>query len=287
VVVTHRSADTVSATLRALTKLPLVEVIVVDNDSPDETSHVVAAELPPNGRLVSQDNLGFGAGNNRGVAELSAPVDAVLFLNPDAELSPEDFGVLAAYLADHPSVGMVGASVWRDGSPLRSAGRSAGVLTEWARELPSAVTRWLPARPVEPAEAATGPVTYVEGACMLVRRAAFDEVAGFDDGFFLFFEELDLADRLRAGGWETHLVVEARVQHTVAASRSRTPFSGERHFAASTYRYLYKARSRRAARTWFAGVRGLWLSRQLTGRLPSEERKARVAAVRQMARALR
>lgn len=285
VVVTHQSEDTVATTLRALAQLPLEEVIVVDNDSTDETSHVAAAALPANGRLVRQANRGFGAGNNRGVAELTAPAEFVLFLNPDAAIDRPSFERLLAYVDAHPTVAMVGPSVWRDGEELRSAGRDASVLTEWARELPRALSRWLPARPLEPGTARTGPVGYVEGACMLVRLEALRAVGGFDEGFFLFFEELDLARRLRAAGWQTHLVADARVDHAVAASRRKTAFSGEPHFAASTYRYLHKRRSRAAARMWFTGVTALWAVRVRTGRMSAEDRDRRVEAVHRMRQA--
>lgn len=282
-VVTHGSAATVADTIASLAALPLEQVVVVDNDSPDETVTVARQVLPANGLLVEGDNVGFGAGNNRGVAALTEPCEAVLFLNPDATLTSRDFAALLAYLDAHPSVGMVGGAIWRAGTALQSGGREASVLTEWRRELPGAIGRWLPDRPMRPDELRTGDVTYVEGACMLVRRAAFDEVGGFDEQFFLFFEEIDIARRLRARGWQVHVVADARVEHVVAASRSGTRFSGEPHFAASTYRYLRVSRSRSAAALWFAGIRLLWSLRSSLGRMAADDRKARVAAVRQMA----
>lgn len=282
-VVTHGSAATVADTIASLAALPLEQVVVVDNDSPDDTVTLVRGVLPASGVLVEGDNVGFGAGNNRGVAALTKPCEAVLFLNPDATLDPADFMAMVSHLESHPMVGMVGAAMWRAGIPLQSGGREASVLTEWRRELPALVGRWLPGRPLHPAELQTGDVTYVEGACMLVRRTAWDAVGGFDEGFFLFFEEIDIARRMRAQGWQVHLVADARVEHVVAASRSGTRFSGEPHFAASTYRYLRISRSRLAAAVWFRGVRVLWMLRSLLGRMTAEDRKARVAAVRQMA----
>jgi N-acetylglucosaminyl-diphospho-decaprenol L-rhamnosyltransferase len=283
VVVTHGSAVTIADTIASLAALPLEQVVVVDNDSPDATVTVVREVLPANGALVEGPNVGFGAGNNRGVAALTLPCEAVLFLNPDATLAANDFSALLAYLDAHPAAGMVGGAIWRAGVPLRSGGREATVLTEWRRELPSAVGRWLPQRPLEPGDMHTGEVTYVEGACMLVRRSAFDEVGGFDEGFFLFFEEIDIARRMRAQGWQVHVVDDARVEHVVAASRSGTRFSGEPYFAASTYRYLRLHRSRRAAATWFAGMKVLWALRSAVGRMDADDRRARTATVRAMA----
>jgi N-acetylglucosaminyl-diphospho-decaprenol L-rhamnosyltransferase len=282
VVVTHGSAATIADTIASLAALSLEQVVVVDNDSPDETVTVVREVLPDHGVLVQGPNVGFGAGNNRGVAAPTRPWDVVLFLNPDATLAPGDFTAMLAYLDAHPTVGMVGGAIWRAGIALPSGGREASVLTEWRRELPRVVGRWLPDRPLPAGELRTGDVTYVEGACMLARRSAFDAVGGFDEEFFLFFEEIDIARRMRAAGWQVHLVADARVQHLVAASRSGTRFSGEPHFAASTYRYLRTHRSRLAATVWFAGMRVLWALRSAVGRMDAADRRARVAAVRQM-----
>src|SRR5689334_9754512 len=108
VVVTHRSAATVARTLDCTARLPVQEVVVVDNDSPDETVAVVNGHLPANGRLVQQANVGFGAGNNAGVHALTTPVDAVLFLNPDAAIEPDDLRTLLSHLEADPRLGMVG-----------------------------------------------------------------------------------------------------------------------------------------------------------------------------------
>ena len=279
VVVTHQSEDTVATTLRALAQLPLEEVIVVDNDSTDETSHVAAAALPANGRLVRQANRGFGAGNNRGVAELTAPAEFVLFLNPDAAIDRASFDRLLAHIDAHPTVAMVGPSVWRDGEALRSAGRDASVLTEWARELPRALSRWLPARPLEPGAARTGPVGYVEGACMLVRLEALRAVGGFDEGFFLFFEELDVGNRLRAKGWQVHHVADAFAGHEQSTSRKAVTGGAQEHYWASTWLYLRSYRGRASAAAWSAAARATWRLRRTTGRMDPATHQRWLAAL--------
>src|SRR4051794_39365256 len=108
VVVTHRSAATVARTLDCTARLAVQEVVVVDNDSPDETVTVVEAHLPANGLLVRQANVGFGAGNNAGVSALTAWTDAVLFLNPDATIEPDDLRTLLRRLAANDRLGVVG-----------------------------------------------------------------------------------------------------------------------------------------------------------------------------------
>jgi GT2 family glycosyltransferase len=280
VVVTHQSSATVARTLDATRRLPVQQVVVVDNDSTDDTVTVVGAHLPPNGALVRQRNVGFGAGNNSGVRALSLPANAILFLNPDAVIEPHDLNVLIAYLDGHPDVALVAPRMRRGDEPIGSSGREATALTELERTLPSPLRRLLPRRPSAPDAARTGPVAYVEGACMLVRRDAFDAVGGFDEGFFLFFEELDLAQRLRRSGWSVHLVAEATADHAVATSRATTELSGEPFFVASTYRYLAKWRGRRSAESWFAAIRAIWAVKVAIGRMPAGTRARMVSAVR-------
>jgi GT2 family glycosyltransferase len=278
-VVTHRSATTIAATLRCLATPAVDEVVVVDNDSPDDTVAVIEANLPPGARLVRQANVGFGAGNNAGAAALTGRAEAVLFLNPDATIAPTDLATLATYLHEHPTVALVAPSLRQGGVPIGSAGREATVLTEVARALPGPLKRVLPRRPLAADATTTGPVAYVEGACMLFRREALDAVGGFDEGFFLFFEELDVARRLRASGWEVHVVTEAVAEHAVATSRRATPMAGEQHFAASTYRYLAKSRGGRSADTWLATMRVLWWLKAHTGRLTGTDRQMLLSAV--------
>src|SRR3954471_21907512 len=280
VVVTHRSAATVAHTLDCTARLPVHEVVVVDNDSPDETVAVVEAHMPVNGRLVRQPNLGFGAGNNAGVRALTTPADAVLFLNPDAAIEPNDLRTLLRRMTADDTVGVVGPRMFRSGVPIGSSGREATALTEIERALPSPVRKLLPRRPASPDEARTGPVGYVEGACMLVRRKAFDEVGGFDEQFFLFFEELDLAQRMVRAGWTVELVAEAAAEHAVATSRAATRLRGEPHFVASTYRYLAKWRGPRSANGWFAAIRAIWAAKVALRRMPAEDRRTLVDAVR-------
>ena len=279
VIVTFCSAGTVARTLACAGQLPAVEVVVVDNDSPDDTVTVIQSHLPPNGRLVQQSNVGFGAGNNAGVRALTKPADAVLFLNPDAVIQPDDLRALLQHMEADDRIGMVGPRMFRDGVPIGSSGRAATAFTEIERALPSPICRLFPRRPAPPDDARTGPVGYVEGACMLVRRKAFDHVGQFDEQFFLFFEELDLAQRLRRAGWSVELVAEAVAEHQVATSRTSTTLGGEPFFMASTYRYLAKWRGRRRAEGWFVAVRAIWWVKVALRRMPVDDRRILVDAV--------
>ena len=281
VVVTYASSSTVAATLQALPLAQLAGTVVVDNDSPDDTVAVVEGLALPNLRVVRQANTGFGAGCNRGAAELPAAASLVLFLNPDAVLLADDLERLVAYLRDRERCAVVGPLVRHGGEPSYSAGRLATLATEVRPLLPAPLSSLGPKRRLPPSYAVSGRVGYVEGACFLVRRQALLEARGFDEGYFLYFEEMDLAQRLGRLGWEVHLCAEAQVEHAIGVSRTVLPLEGRPHLVRSSVRYLARWRGLTAARTWVAAARVSWALRERTGRLGAEDRQAAVAAARE------
>jgi GT2 family glycosyltransferase len=269
VVVTHRSAATLPATLEALPSEELGAVVVVDNGSTDDSARV-ARNL--GATVLEQDNLGFGAGNNRGNAALGT--ELVLFLNPDAVLQRGDLLALVDYLDAHPRCALVGPCVDSAGRPTYSAGRLDTLATELRPLLPAPLSSLGPRRRLPPTHRTSGRVGYVEGACFLVRRDALAEAGGFDERYFLYFEELDLARRLGELGHEVHLCAEARVEHAMGASTDQLPDAGSTHLVTSQVRYMRRWHGDRAARTWVRAARLSWGLRARTGRLPAVRAQA-------------
>src|SRR4051812_13334653 len=186
VVVAFESAGTIDRCVRSVIGDPAVaSVVVVDNASPDDSAAVARAA---GAEVVhAGGNRGFGAGCNIGAGAGSAPF--VLFLNPDAEVARGTAAGLAGHLAASPRTAAVGSEV------IDGAGRP-----QPSRRRSPSVGR----APFEPGLAArlderhyrrrgTAHVDWVSGACFMVRRAAFEAVAGFDERFFLYSEETDLA----------------------------------------------------------------------------------------------
>lgn len=275
VIVAYGSEATLPATLAALPTERLGGVVVVDNGSPDRSAEVARAYGVP---VVRQGNLGFGAGNNRGVRELDSPL--LLFLNPDAVLAARDLEVLVGYLDDHPRCAVVGPRVLSGGVPTFSSGDLPTLATELRPLLPHPLSRLGPRRRHEPGRERTGPVGYVEGACFLVRRSALAAAGGFDEGYFLYWEEAELAQRLRRNGLEVHLCLEAQVEHLMGHSTAATPHGGSPHAAASQVRYLRRWHGEATARTWARAARASWALRARTGRLEPERARALTEAVR-------
>jgi GT2 family glycosyltransferase len=220
------------------------EAVVVDNASSDGSGAVVA-EFAPRVRLIANTtNAGFGRGVNQGAAATSAPL--ILVINPDCVLEPGATAMMLAELRRRDRCAIVGPRILDpDGSVQGSArgdpdmftglfGRT-GVLR---RLLPSlAVSQRNVLDDTVAASADGRAVDWVSGACFLARRAALDEVGGFDEGYFLYWEDADLCRRLRARGWEIRYVAGATAVHRVGHSSRTARAASVRAFHASAYRY--------------------------------------------------
>lgn len=219
VVVAYRTPSHVSAavaSLRAQTEPP-AEIVVIDNGSAD--GHPLPdgidarVERPP-------ANLGFGRGCNLGVARTSG--DEILILNGDVVLTQRALGRLRARLATDPRIAIVGPRIISGGDVQLSArGFPSPVTGLLGRSSP--LTRllvragWFPAE-FRPAQGTGGFVDWVTGACLLVRREAFDAVGGFDPAYWMYWEDADLCRRLLDDGWRVYFEPAAVVHHATQAS---------------------------------------------------------------------
>jgi GT2 family glycosyltransferase len=239
--------------------LPQVEeVVLVDNASdPEGFEPVVAAFAAwPGLRVVpSPVNLGFAAGSNLGIAATTAP--RVLLLNPDCVVAEGTVARLCAALDAAPRAGLAGGLL-TDASGLEQGGGRRAVPTPWRSFVRAfGLSRWshrwpklfddfhlhrqpLPAAPIE--------VEAISGACMLVTRAALDDVGPLDDGFFLHCEDLDYSMRARGRGWTILFVPDAPVvHHKGVCSRDRQLFvewhkhKGMVRFYRKHFRHQYPA----------------------------------------------
>ena len=191
-------------------------VTVIDNASTDGSSEGLEASMPL-AVVRNADNRGFGAACNQGAAGSEA--DFLLFLNPDTGLMPGSFAEPVRYLRAHENerVGIVGIQlVDADGRVARNTARAP---TAWsmvgnsvgfdrlAPRLfpPHFVTEW--------AHDQTRTVDQVMGAFFLVRRSLFEALGGFDERFFVYYEDLDFSVRARAQGWRSVYLSTAQAFH--------------------------------------------------------------------------
>jgi GT2 family glycosyltransferase len=189
-------------------------VMVVDNASASESWRHVVSDSPPVEMIRLADNSGFAAGANRGVA-LVPDAKWVALLNPDAFAEPEWLERLLAAARARPEYSVFASRqlLAEDPARLDGAGDAYGVSGfAWRRD------RGRPAAGAEPEpQEVFGPCA----AAALYRREAFEEVGGLDESFFCYFEDVDLAFRLRLAGHRCLYVPDAVVHHVGSASSGR------------------------------------------------------------------
>ena len=278
VVVTYRSAADVAVGLRALPTDALARTVVVDNASDDGTADAVRALSLPRVEVIENGaNVGFGAACNVGIAALP-PTRWLAVVNPDAAAGRDALVRLLRHLDEHPDVAMVAPRLVRAGRPLRSASPLPTVRSMVRYHLPRGTKRLLPAAPR--VDETTGVVPMVEGACMVFDRGALSSIGGFDERYFLFFEEADLARRLAADGRAVALVTEATVEHGVGRSRDSTPMRSLPFLVESGVRYLRRWHGPASARAYATGARAAWRTARLLGQLDGASHRALLAALR-------
>ena len=261
VIVSYNAGDALSQALEALLAHtdPCFELILVENGSSDGTPALV--RQVENATLVlNARNVGFGVGSNQGAARAQGRY--VLFLNQDVFVDQGWLPPLLAQMEANPRVGAVGPKlVFPDGS-LQCAGalltRSGGAYCHGTGD-----------RPEQPEYGFARVVDYLAGACLLVRRAAFDEVGGFDPAYGLaYYEDADLCLALAANGYRAVYEPRSTVTH-VRGSPGQTILEG-----ALRNRALFERRWRRVLAS--RPLHPLGLSRRRT--LAALEAPARAAA---------
>ena len=196
---------------------------VVDNASGDGTAEMVAREFGEVRLTVNDENTGFSVANNIAIRAGAAPY--VLVLNPDTRITAGALERLCAVLDDRPEIGMVGPRLeLEDGSFDHAAKRSfptplsaLGHFTGLGRRQ-GASGKLASYRATELGEEEAGPVDAVNGAFMLMRREALDRVGLFDEGYWMYMEDLDLCYRFKQAGWVVFYEPAATVVHVKAGT---------------------------------------------------------------------
>jgi len=221
------------------------EAVVVDNASTDGSERLVDA-LAPQVRLVrNSTNVGFGRAVNQGVAAIRAQL--VLIMNPDCRLARGAARTLQAQLEAHDACAIVGPRILDPDGAVQGSARGdpdmltglfgrTGRLRTWFPQFAAARRNVV----TDDAMSNGSPsvvVDWVSGACMLVRRSAFETVDGFDERYFLYWEDADLCRRLRGRGYHVRYVPGATAVHSVGRSSRSAPAASIRAFHQSAYRY--------------------------------------------------
>lgn len=225
------------------------EIVVVDNASSDGSTEMVRQEFPGITMIASAENAGFSSAVNK--AASAATGDLLLLLNPDAEVTPGALTAMCEVLRRRPHAAAVGfRQVDELGTFQLSFGPPPSLVLELVRmvvqqrldagdrRLAGVVDRIF-SRPVR--------VPWVSGSSLLVRRKAFEAVGGFDEGFFLYFEDIDFCLRIGRRIGPVYYVPSITVLHHRGRSAAGNTLAAARAYRESQLRYWCRYRGDRVA----------------------------------------
>jgi len=229
----------------------VANVFVVDNASTDGSQNKVLAAFPSVGMVHNTFNQGFARACNQGAAEGSA--DYILFLNPDAALQPSELRAMLEFMAEPVSsnIAVLGPQVRNaSGNVERTCARSPLLRHFLCRafglhQILSSKYADFAMREFD--HLSSLHVDQVIGACILTRRAVFEALGGFDERFFVYFEEVDYCRRVRESGWRVYFRSENYVTHVGNGTTDRV--KGFRFYLSlrSRMTYAHKWFTRRSA----------------------------------------
>ncbi|BBY07496.1 glycosyltransferase family 2 protein [Mycobacterium noviomagense] len=219
-----------------------VSVLMADNGSTDGAPQA-AVERYPNVRLFDTGgNLGYGTAVNRAIARLSDADEWVVVANPDVQWGPGSIDALLEAAARWPRAATLGPLIRDpDGGVYPSARHLPSLVRGGMHAVVGPIWRnnpWSTAYRQERLEPTERPVGWLSGSCLLVRRAAFEQVGGFDERYFMYFEDVDLGDRLQKAGWQNVYVPSAEVLHHKGHVTGSDPASSLAAHHRSTYIFL-------------------------------------------------
>jgi GT2 family glycosyltransferase/serine acetyltransferase len=263
---------------------PGMVAVVVDNASGDGSADRIEAHVARSGyggwaRVVrSPVNGGFAAGNNLGIRSVFA--ESYVLLNSDTIVRPGAIAGLLQGLAENPTAGIIGPGLeGRDGTLEKSCFRFPHPVSELVRAAGTGLVTRMLRRYDVPMELSEVPVEvdWLAFACVAIRRVVLDQVGLLDEGFFMYYEDIDYCQKVRAAGWKILYWPKPRIVHLMGGSSNITSSDPSRR---RPPRYLYEARARyfskyhggagllAANALWFAG-RAISRTRELVeGRPP-------------------
>ncbi|GAC1314624.1 MAG: glycosyltransferase family 2 protein [Chloroflexota bacterium] len=266
------------------------EVIVVDNNSQDESCDMVEREFPWVRLIRNAINVGFGAAHNQALRHVHGRYAVIM--NSDAVPQPGALRRLVEYMDTHPDVALCGPRLrYPDGTIQPSRRRFPTLATFFLEstqlqrllgQTPTIRRYYLTDQPDDVAQ----DVDWLVGACLCVRSAAVEDVGLFDERFFMYSEEVDWARRFRAAGWRVAYVPQAEVQHLESGSASLDLMARDRYFQTSKRRYIRKWHgplAEQAFRLYLAAeyiARAAEESVKLVGGSRRDEHRTRLRAIR-------
>lgn len=246
IIVNYRSYNELTRCLAAALsggKYVSLDAVVIDQQS-DARAELVREHFPTATVISNRNNCGFAAGVNQGARHTKGRY--LLLLNPDTVIEPELLQILTERLDTNLDVAVVGPRVLNADGTIQPSARRFPDFTTGVGGRMSWLTRFAPnnwfsrrnlrwSSASEPVE-----VDWVSGACMMIRRSAFEAVGGMDERFFLYWEDADLCRRLRTAGHRTMFVPTVSAVHAGARGSRHAAARSLVAFHRSAFRYYWK-----------------------------------------------
>ncbi len=193
------------------------EVIVVDNNSSDETAKIVEQLYPQVNLIQNKENLGYAKGNNQGIEESRG--EYVLLLNPDTQVLEDSLSLMYRFMEENPNAGALGPKLLNPDKTVQPSCREFPTFSTLIWEF-SGLSRLFPRSGVfgrwrmgyfdfDKQREVDQPMA----SCLMLRRAALEDVGIFDESLAMFFNDVDLCYRIKKGGWKIYFYPEAKVIH--------------------------------------------------------------------------
>jgi GT2 family glycosyltransferase len=237
------------------------EIIVIDSASFDGCDHMVAAHYPDVHFVQSATNCGFAKANNHAFRKSIG--NCVLFLNPDTELLGPAINILYSNLNSLPDCGIVGARLLnKDGSLQSSCVQAMPTIFNTALDSDFLRAKWPKSSlwgmaPLFEAGGHARAVAAVSGACLMLKRSTFEQVAMFSEDYFMYADDVDLSHKVLAAGYQNYYVPQATVIHYggTSSEQAASTFSAVM-MREATWRFLRKTRGRAYGLGYRAGMFG-------------------------------
>ena len=218
------------------------EVIIVDNCSTDNSPNFIKENFPEFKLICNQDNLGFGKANNLGF--VNSQGNYLLFLNTDTILIENTLEILFKHLEDNPNIGIVGSRIiFVNGRYQLSYGNLPNIFFELIDKIRYAIDdrfHSLLSEFYDDWHLRTQEVGWVTGACFMMRRDVFEQVGGFDENFFMYFEDKDLCKRVKELGYKVVYYPKTTIVHLLGGSSHGIKKSVNKYYRNSQLYYYQK-----------------------------------------------
>lgn len=295
VIVNYRTpqltVNSLQSLLPEIKSVPLTKVIVVDNNSEDDSLTIIEKAIATNhwqesvSIIASNINGGFAYGNNLAIRSIIESGDIpkyFLLLNPDTIVKKNALQVLVKFMDNNLQVGIAGSRLENiDGTPQNSAFRFRTILSEIDSGLrlgliSKILSQWVVAPPISNENCQTD---WVAGASMIIRYEVFKDIGLLDEGYFMYCEEMDFCLQAKKAGWSCWYIPESKIIHLVGKSSgvnqndrnpSRRPkywFDSRRRYFLKNYGWLYSALTDLA---WLLSF-SIWKVRKFIQRKPDRD----------------